>query len=92
MSWAKPAFVCSEILTLFVKTLTTDDNYSRRNMLNFTKQLQVPISQKQKTFSRIFFAFLKFVLNLEHFQKKDEYHSRVISRIIDFERGGYLNV
>ena len=61
-------------------------------MLNFTKQLQAPLSQKQKTFSRIFFAFLKFVLNLEHFEKKDEYPSRVISRIIDSERGGYLNV
>ena len=61
-------------------------------MLNFTKQLQAPLSQKQKTFSRIFFAFLKFVLNLEHFEKKDEYPSRVISRIIDSERGGYVNV
>ena len=72
--------------------MTTDDIYSRRNMLNFTKQLQAPLSQKQKTFSRIFFAFLKFVLNLEHFGKKDEYPSRVISRIIDSERGGYVNV
>ena len=72
--------------------MTTDDIYSRRNMLNFTKQLQAPLSQKQKTFSRIFFAFLKFVLNLEHFEKKDEYPSRVISRIIDSERGGYVNV
>ena len=72
--------------------MTTDDIYSRRNMLNFTKQLQAPLSQKQKTFSRIFFAFLKFVINLEHFEKKDEYPSRVISRIIDSERGGYVNV
>ena len=72
--------------------MTTDDNYSRRNMLNFTKQLEAPLSQKQKSFYRIFLAFLKFALNLEHFEKKDEYHSRVISRIIDSERGGYLNL
>ena len=72
--------------------MTTDDNYSRRNMLNFTKQLEAPLSQKQKSFYRIFLAFLKFALNLEHFEKKDEYPSRVISRIIDSERGSYLNV
>ena len=72
--------------------MTTDDNYSRRNMLKLTKQLEAPLSQKQNSFSGIFLAFLKFALNLEHFEKKDEYPSRVISRIIDFERDDYLNV
>ena len=61
-------------------------------MLNLTQQLKAPLSQKQKTFSEIFLAFLKCALNLEHLKKKDEYPSRVISRIIDSERGGYLNV
>ena len=61
-------------------------------MLNFTKQLEAPLPQKQKTFSGLFLAFLKCALNLEHFQKKDEYSSLVISKIIDTERGGYLNV
>ena len=28
------------------------------------------LSQKQQTFSQFVFAFLKFVLNFEHFQKK----------------------
>ena len=72
--------------------MTTDDRYSRRNMLNFTQQLEAPLPQKQKTFSGLFLAFLKCALNLEHFEKKDEYPSLVISRIIDSERGGYLNV
>ena len=72
--------------------MTTDDKYSRRNMLNFTQQLEAPLPQKQKTFSGLFFAFLKCALNLEHFEKKDEYPSLIISRIIDSERGGYLNV
>ena len=72
--------------------MTTDDKNSRRNMLNLTQQLEPPLSQKQKTFSIIFLAFLKCALNLEHFEKKDEYPSRVISRIIYSERGGYLNV
>ena len=72
--------------------MTTDDKYSRRIMVNLTQQLEAPLSQKQKTFSRIFLAFLKCALNLEYFEKKDEYPSLVISRIIDSERGGYLNV
>ena len=37
-------------------------------------------------------AFLKCALTLEHLEKKDEYPSLVISRIIDSERSGYLNV
>ena len=61
-------------------------------MLNFTQQLEAPLSQKQKTFSGLFLAFLKCSLNLEHFEKKDEYPSLVISRIIDSEIGAYLNV
>ena len=61
-------------------------------MLNFTKQLEAPLPQKQKTFSGLFLAFLKCALNLEHFEKKDEYSSLVISRIIDSEIGRYLNV
>ena len=50
--------------------MTTDDKYSRRNMLNLTEQLGAPLSQKQKTFSVIFLEFLKCALNLEHFEKK----------------------
>ena len=72
--------------------MTTDDKYSRRNMLNFTQQLEAPLSIKQKTFSGLFLAFLKCALNLEHFQKKDEYPSLVISKVNDSERGRYLNV
>ena len=43
--------------------------------------------------------FLDFLLNswnvhevLEHFEKKDEFSSLIISEIIDAERRGYLNV
>ena len=92
MSWTKSAFVRSEILTLFFNTLTTDDKYSRRNMLNFTQQFEASLSQRQNTFSGWFLAFLKCALNLEDFEKKDEYSSLVISKVIDSERGGYLNV
>ena len=92
MNWTKSVLVRSEILTLFVNTLTTDDKYSRRNILNFMQQFEAPLSQKQNTFSGFFIAFLKYALNLEHFEKKDEYHSLVISKVSDSERSGYLNL
>ena len=60
--------------------------------MNLKQQLEAPLSQKQKTFSGIFLAFLKCPLNLENFEKKDQYPSQVISKVIDSERGGYLNV
>ena len=61
-------------------------------MLNFTKQLEALLSQKEKTYSGFFLAFLKCALNLEHFGKKYEYPSLIISKVIDSERGDYINV
>ena len=60
--------------------------------MHFTQQFEPPLSQKQKTFSQFFLAFLKCSLKLEHLEKKDEYSSLVISKVINSERGGYLNV
>ena len=92
MSWKKSALVWSEILRAFLNTLTPDDKYSRCNVHNFAQNVQTPLSQKQKTFCRFFIAFLKCAWNLEHFEKKDEYSSLIISEMMDCERGGYLNV
>ena len=61
-------------------------------MQNLRQQFQTPLSQKQKTFSGFFIAFLKCAWYLEHFQKKDEYPNLIISEIIDVKRRGYLNV
>ena len=61
-------------------------------MQNLPKQFQTPLSQKQKTFSWCFIAFLECAWNFEHFQKKDEYPSLIISDVIDAEKRGYLNV
>ena len=72
--------------------MVTDDKYSCRNMENFSRQLKTPLYEKQKTFSVFFIAFLKVAWNLEHFEKKDEYPSLIISKIIDSEGSGYLNV
>ena len=92
MSCKNCALVWCEILRLFVKTLTADDKYSGGNMKSLPQQFQKPLSQKQKIFSGFFIDFLNCAWNLKHFQKQDEYHSLIISEIIDAERRGYLNV
>ena len=61
-------------------------------MQNLPQQFQTPASQKKYIFSGFFIVFLKCAWNLEHFQKKDEYSSLIISEIIDAERRGYLNL
>ena len=72
--------------------MTSDDKYSRRNMLNFTKQPEASLPPKQMTFSGFFIALLKCALKLEHFEKKAECFSLDSSKVIDSERRGYLNV
>ena len=86
------ALVTSEIFRLFVNTLTPDDKYSRRYMQIFWQQLQTPLCQKWKSFCRLVVAFLKCSLNLEHSEKKEEYPSLIITKIIGSERYVYLSV
>ena len=45
-----------------------------------------------ENFLKFFIEFLKCACNLEHFEKKDEHPSLIISEIMDCERAGYLNV
>ena len=92
VSWKGSPSVRYETLTLFVHALTADDKYSDSYMQNLPQQFQTPLSKNQKNFARFFIAFLKCAWNLEHFQKRDEYPSLIISEIIDAERRGYLNV
>ena len=70
LSWKKSVLVKSEVLRLFVDTLTAEYKYSRRNMHNFPRQLQTQLSQKRKDFSRFFIAFVKCTSSLEDFEKK----------------------
>ena len=72
--------------------MTTGEKYYSRNMLNFTQQTQASVSQNQKVFSGFFIAFLKCALNLQHLEKKDEYPRLVTSKLIGWEKNGYINV
>ena len=60
-----------KILGQFFNPLTADDKYSLLNKGN-SIHVQMQLSQKRKTFSVLFFGYLKFILNFEIFQKKDE--------------------
>ena len=71
--------VLCKILSVFVNTLTDDDKYSLLYRDNLTQQIQILLSQKEKTFSQLFSEILKPILNFEHFQKKDDPHSRCSS-------------
>ena len=92
LNWKKNPLLWSKILRLFANTLTADDKYSCRNMQNFLQQLRTLLSEKRKTFSGFFITFLKCGWNLQHFEKKDECPSLIISEIIVSERGCYWNV
>ena len=62
--------VLCKISGLFVNTLTDNDKYCLLYRENLTQPIQILISQKENTFSKIFSAFLKSALNFEHCQKK----------------------
>ena len=76
-----------KFLRLLVKTLTDDEKYSLLYRENVTQPIQILLSQKGNTFSEFFSAFLKYTLNFESFQKKDDPHSRCISQITVSEKG-----
>ena len=68
-----------KILRLFVNTLTVNDKHYMLNRDNLTQPIQIQLSQKQKTFSKFFFAFLKSILNYKHLPEKGDPRSRCIS-------------
>ena len=62
--------VISEILGLFVNTLTADDKYSCRNSENLRQPIQVQLSNKDETFFEFFASFLKLSSIFQIFEKK----------------------
>ena len=77
----------SKILGLFVNTLTDNGKYSLPYRDNLMQQIQILLSQKPKTFSKLSSEILQPTLNFEHFQKKDDPHSRCSSQITVSEKG-----
>ena len=76
-----------KMLGLLFNTLTDDDKYSLLYRDNLPQQIQILLSQKKKTFSRLSSEIFIPTLNFEHFQKKDDPHSRCSSQITVPEKG-----
>ena len=85
LSWKKSLLMRCKILALLLNTLAADEKYLVLHRDNLTIPIQMQLSQKQKTFSQIFPAFLEFRSNFEYFEKKYDPHSFCISEITDSE-------
>ena len=95
LSGKKSALVTSEIFRLFVNTLTPDDKYSPRNMQIFLDNnfKRLYLKKKWQFFLTIFCSYFWNVHETwEHFERKEEYPSPIITEIIASERDVYLRV
>ena len=81
LSWKKSLLLTCKILGLLVNTLATDEKYPVVNRDNLTIPIQMQLSEKEKGFSEIFAAFLKFVWNFEPFETNDHPQSFCSSEI-----------
>ena len=61
-----------KILRLFVKVLTVDEKHYLLNRENLTQPIQIQLSERQKNFCDVSFAFFKSILNFKHLPKKDD--------------------
>ena len=75
-----------EILELFVNTLTADDIYSLRNSEVSQQPIKMQLSKKRMNLLQFFIPFPKPASILEHFEKKDDFHSLYISEVTECER------
>ena len=74
-----------QILGLLVNTRTADKMYRVLNGDNLTIPIKIQLSQKQRTSSQFFAAFLKFRLKFEYFETKYDPHRFCILEIVDCE-------
>ena len=68
-----------KILRLFANTLTVEEKHYLLNIDNLKQPIQMQLAKKEKKFSRIFFSFLKSILNFKHLPKKNDPNSLCIS-------------
>ena len=94
IQWSLAKKLCSkksllltfQILGLLVKTLATNEKHPVLNRDNLSIPIQFQLSQKEKPYSQSVAAFLKYRLNFQYFEKKDDPHSFCISKITDSEK------
>ena len=72
-----------------------NDKHYLLNRDNLTQQIQMQLSEKQKTFFKFFFFFFPFlnsILHFKHLPEKDDPHSLCISRDTGSEKYGHISV
>ena len=67
--------VISEILEVFVNTLTADDKYPVQDCENLPLLIQMQLSEKLETLSQFFVPVLDSTSNFKHFETKDDCQS-----------------
>ena len=70
-----------QILVMLVNTLVANEKYPVLNRDNLTIPIQMQLSQKQKTFSSFFAAFLNSSWNFERLEKKNDPYSFCIFEV-----------
>ena len=86
LSWKKSFLLTYKILGLLLNTLAANENYPVLHRDNLTIPIQMQSSQRKKSFSPFFAAFLKCSWNFKSFEKKDGSHNLCISKITDSKK------
>ena len=86
LSLKRSLLLTCHILGLLVNTLAADGKYPVLKWDNLTIPIQMQLYQKQKTFSQLFPAFLKYRLNFKHFERKEYPHRFSIFEFTDSEK------
>ena len=84
--------VLCKILRLLVNTLTDKDKYFLLYRDNLIQPIQILLSQEKKDFFSIFLAIFQIYIKFCRFSKKDDPHSRCISRITVSGKGDQINI
>ena len=82
-SLKKSLLLTCQTLRLRVNTLATYEKYPVLNRDNLSIPIDMQLSEKQKTFSEFFDAFLRSTLNSKYFEKKVVPHGFCFSEITD---------
>ena len=85
-------FETCKVLGLLVNTLAANEKYLFLHRNNLTIPIQMQLSEKQKTFSKFFAAFLKSRLNFRDFEYKDGPHRICIFEVCIFPKHTQMNV
>ena len=73
LMWNISPVLLSEILGMFLNTLSTDGKYPNEDKENLSLPIQIQLSEKRKNFSEFFISFMDSQSNFKCFEKKKIY-------------------